>query len=271
MFATVKEFISLPFVQTALLAGVLVGLMAALVGSFVILRNLSFIGAGIAHSSFGGVVLGLLVGVNPLITALVFSAATGIAIAAFSSRYEINEDSAVGVFFPFTMALGIILLGFVKGYTPDVMGYLFGDILLVSKEDVIFAFISFLVVIIFFLLFFRALVYITFDEEGAKISGVKVRMINYLFLAIIALVVVMAIKIVGIILLSGMIVIPPLISLQFSKNMTGYISLSTLIGAVAVILGLYLSFLFDLPSGATIVSFEFLLLLVALLIKRLYL
>ena len=270
MFSAVKEFISLPFVQNALLAGILVGVMAALVGSFVILRNLSFIGAGIAHSSFGGVVLGLLIGVNPLLTALVFSSATGIAIAAFSSKYEINEDSAVGVFFPFTMALGVILLGFVKGYTPDVMGYLFGDILLVSKEDVAFAFLSLLIVGLFFLVFYRALVYITFDEEGARISGIKVQFINYLFLAVIALVVVMAIKIVGIILLSGMIVIPPLISLQFSKNMTTYISLSTVIGALAVVLGLYLSYLFDLPSGATIVSFEFLLLLVALLIKRFY-
>ena len=271
MFAAVKEFLSLPFVQNALLAGVFVGIMAALVGSFVVLRNLSFIGAGIAHSSFGGIVLGLLVGVNPILTALVFSTATGIAIAAFSSRYEINEDSAVGVFFPFTMALGIILLGFVKGYTPDIMGYLFGDILLVSKGDVILALVAFLIVGMFFLFFFRALVYITFDEESAKVSGVKVQFVNYIFLAVISLVVVMAIKIVGIILLSGMMVIPPLVSLQFSKNMRTYLLLSVLVGAFSVIFGLYFSFLFDLPSGATIVSFEFLLLLAVLLIKRFHL
>ncbi len=267
---SLKEFLSLGFIQYALVAGVAVAVASAMVGSFVILRNLSFIGAGIAHSSFAGVVIGLLININPLLSALVFSVATGMAIAVFSRRYNINEDSAVGVFFPFTMALGVILLGFIKGYTPNVMGYLFGDVLLVSRADVLISLFALAFVVLFIFLFFKELVYITFDEESARVAGVKVDFMNYAFLTLIALVVVISIKIVGIILLSGLMVIPPLIALQFSGSMKSYIGLSVAVGFFSVIGGLYISFVLDIPSGATIVVLQFLLLVLSFLIARIF-
>ncbi len=262
------EILSLPFVQRALLAGALVGIASALLGSFVVIRRMTFIGAGIAHSSFAGVVIGLLVGFDPLISAMIFAVVTGLAIGFFAKNYRIEEESAVGVFFPFSMALGILLLGFIKGYTPNIMGYLFGDILLVGKQEVYLAGLAFVLTILFFSIFFKEMVFSTFDEETSRVIGINVDLVYYLFLFLTAFIIVVSIKIVGIILFSGLLVIPPLISLFFARNMKAYAILSATIGFVSVTAGLILSYFLNLPSGATIITFSFIALLFAAVISK---
>ncbi len=253
--------------QRALLAGILVGISASLLGSFIVVRKMSFIGAGIAHSSFAGVVIGFLVGMEPLLSALIFAAVVGLSIGLFSKKYRIEEESAVGVFFPFSMALGVLLLGFIKGYTPNVMGYLFGDILMVGKQEVALSILAFILTLIFFALFFREMVYSTFDEETCKVMGMKVNLVYYLFLFLTSFVIVVSIKIVGIILFSGLLVIPPLVSLFFSRDMKIYVILSAIVGLISTSFGLILSYYLNLPSGATIITFSFVLLVITALIK----
>ncbi len=263
------EIFSLPFMRNALLAGLAVSVAAALIGSFVVARRMAFIGAGIAHSSFAGVVIGFLLGINPLISAGIFASLTGLSIGFLSRNYKIEEESAVGVFFPFSMALGIILLGFVKGFTPDIMGYLFGDVLLVGKTEILLSFLTMGLVIVFFLMFFREMVYSTFDEETSRVLGIKVALVYYLFLFLSSVTIVVSIKVVGIILLSGLLVIPPLAALQFAKNMKSYVILSVLFGILSSVGGLFLSYWLNLPSGATIISVSFLLLLASGLTRKL--
>ena len=262
------EFLSMPFMQRALLAGAMVGVSAALVGSFVVIRRMTFIGAGIAHSSFAGVVIGLLVGINPIIAAMGFAIFVGLSIGFFAKNYRIEEESAVGVFFPFSMALGILLLGFIKGYSPNIMGYLFGDILLVGKTEVSLSLVAFILTLLFFSILFREMVFSTFDEETSRVIGIRVELVYYLFLFLTAFVIVVSIKIVGIILFSGLLVIPPLIALMFAKDMKGYVIFSGIIGLLSAVFGLVLSYYLNLPSGATIIAFSFLLLLIAAAFKR---
>ncbi len=265
------EILKLPFMKNAILAGLAVAAAASLLGSFVVIRRMTFIGAGIAHSSFAGVVIGFLLGISPLVSALVFASFTGLSIGFLSRNYRIEEESAVGVFFPFSMALGIILLGFLKGYTPNIMGYLFGDILLVGKTELYLSWISLILSLLFVGLFFREMVFSTFDEETAQVLGINTSLVYYLFLILTSLVIVVCIKVVGIILLSGLLVIPPLAALQFSRNMKAFIGLSVLFGIASFLAGILLSYLLDLPSGATIIGSGFVLLLISGAVKLLFL
>ncbi len=249
------EVLKLPFFQNAIIAGIIVGIITAVLGTFVILRKMSFIGTGIAHSAFGGVALGILIGVDPFLSALIFCIFTGFLIAFTSRNFNISEDSAVGVFFPAMMSLGIILLAFVKGYSPNLLSYLFGDILLVSKSDLIISFIVFIIIILFILVFYRELTYITFDSEFSKVMGIPVEIYDYLFISLISLAVVVSIKIVGIILVSALIVIPPLAALKFSRNYIAYIIYSVIAGIISTIGGIILSYYLNIPPGATIVIF----------------
>ncbi len=262
------EILKLPFMAHALIAGVMVSVAAALIGSFVVVRKMTFIGAGIAHSSFAGVVLGLLLGIDPLLAAAGFATATGVSVGFLSRNYDIEEESAVGVFFPFSMALGIILLGFVKGFTPNVMGYLFGDIIMVGRVEIILSSLVLVLTLFFFLLFFRELVSCSFDEETSKVLGINVGLVYYLFLLLTSLTIVVSIKVVGIILLSGLLVIPPLIALQFARNMKVYVLLSVVFALISSVGGLFLSYYLNLPSGATIISLGFLLLILSGIIKQ---
>ncbi len=262
------EILKQPFLQNAILAGAIVGILTALIGTFIILRKLSFIGAGISHSSFGGIALGILLGVNPFLTALIFCILTGFLIAFTSRNFNITEDSSVGIYFPAMMSLGIILLSFVKGYTPNLLSYLFGDILLVNKSDLLLSFISLFIVIGFIAIFYRELIYITFDYEFSEIMGINVKLFDYIFISLISLVIVVSIKIVGIILVSALIVIPPISALKFSKNYISFLILSASIGVFSTIGGIILSFYLDIPPGAVIVLFSTLILFLILIFKK---
>ncbi len=258
------DLLKLPFFQNAIIAGVIVGILTAVLGTFVVLRRMSFIGTGIAHSAFGGVALGILIGIDPFVSALTFCIFTGFLIAFTSRKFNISEDSAVGVFFPAMMSLGIILLAFVKGYSPNLLSYLFGDILLVSKTDIIISLIVFFIVIIFISVFYREMTYITFDSEFSKVIGIPVEIYDYFFISLISLAVVISIKIVGIILVSALLVIPPLSALKFSRNYIAYIILSVSVGIIVNIGGVIVSYYLNMPPGATIVIFATLIFLLSL-------
>lgn len=247
------ELFSLTFMQRALVVAILIGATTALIGSYVVLRGLAFIGASIAHASFGGVVLGLLLGLNPLATAVVFCVGTGLGISVVSESRRIREDTVIGIAFAATMALGIFLLGFLRDYVVDIFGFLFGDILAVTASDLWITLALALGILGVILLLYKEFMLITFDWEAARAQGFPVRVLHALFMVLVALTVVISLKVVGIILVSALLVIPAATAQQLAHDLKGMQLLAVLFSLIATIGGLLLSYLLDTPSGATIV------------------
>ncbi len=242
-----------PFMQRALLIAVIIGAVTAWLGVYVILRGLAFVGAGIAHASFGGVAIGVFVGLPPLLTATFFCIFTGLGIAWLSETQKIREDTSVGIFFSASMALGILLLTFVRGYAGEILGYLFGNILAITPTDLwltlgMSAGIGLLLILLS--KEFRAL---TFDPEFLAVQGFPVRVLNMLFLILVALTVVLALKMVGVVLLSALLVIPAATAQLLTRDFRRMELWSVGIGVGVNVIGLILSYLWNVPPGATIV------------------
>lgn len=247
------EILGYTFMQRALLASLLIGTVTAIIGVYVVLRGLSFIGAGIAHASFGGVALGFLLGVNPLFTTVAFCLLTAWGIAWTSQRAEVKEDTAIGVFFAATMALGILFIGLMRGYNLDLFGYLFGSVLAVTGADLWLSLLLGAGVLLTVGLFFKELLFITFDPEMARVSGLPADRLYLLLLSLIALTIVLSIKVVGIILVSALIVIPAAAAYQWTEDFRRMMVLAVLIGDTSAVAGLFLSYRLDTASGATMV------------------
>ena len=241
------------FLQRALVAGIMVSLLCGMLSVFVILRRMAFIGVGISHSAFGGVALGFLLAVNPLWTGIGFAVLVALAIEWVQTHSRVEEDTAIGIFFAASMALGLVFLHLSHTYNVDVFGFLFGNILAIGTKQLVEISLVTAVVLALTLAFYKELVFLSFDEEMAWVSGVPVRALRYLFLVMLALVVIISIYLVGIILVAALLVIPG----ATAQNLTGHIR-SMILTSAAVALGsavggLLLSCLLDFPTGATIV------------------
>lgn len=247
------DILEYAFMQRALIAAVLVGMVCSVIGTYVVLKKLAFIGAGISHSAFGGVALGYLLGVSPLGVAIPFSLATAVAIGWVSRKGRISEDTAIGIFFAGTMALGVLFVGLSTGYNVDLFGYLFGSILSVSSSDIWIILGLGLGVVGVVLLLFKEFFFMSFDEEMAAVSGVPVGWLYFLLLGLIAVTVIVSIKIVGIILVAALLVIPAAAAFQLTRGFVRMMLLSVLFGVVSGVAGLFISYYADLASGATIV------------------
>lgn len=247
------DLLSLGFFQRALMAGVLVSLICGVLSTFVVLRHMAFIGVGISHSAFGGVALGFLLGVDPLFTGIGFSVLVALLIEWAQAHTRVQEDTAIGIFFAASMALGLVFLHLSRVYNVDVFGYLFGNILAIGDRQVIQILVVTVVVLALLLAFFKEIVFISFDEEMAWVSGVPVKALRYLFLVLMALVVVISIYLVGIILISALLVIPGAIAQNLSRRFKGMVWLATGVAVGSTVGGLALSYGLDFPSGATIV------------------
>lgn len=262
------EFLSLPFMQRALIAGVLVGILASYYGVFVIQRGLGFLGSGLAHAAFGGVALGILLEQEPLLIAVPFTIFVAIGITYVKNNTNLAGDTTIGIFFSVSMALGIIFIFMKKQYTSDAFNYLFGSILAVSITDVIAPAVLVLITILFSPLWKRW-AYSSFDRELAQADRVPVQFDDYILSVLIAVTIVVSIKVVGIVLIAAFLVIPPatsrLVNNSFSK-MTIY---SIAFGVSIAIAGLWISYYLDVPSGATIILLQALLFFVVMIIKKL--
>ena len=247
------ELLAMGFLQRALVAGIMVSLLCGMLSVFVILRRMAFIGVGISHSAFGGVALGFLLAVNPLWTGIGFAVLVALAIEWVQTHSRVEEDTAIGIFFAASMALGLVFLHLSHTYNVDVFGFLFGNILAIGTKQLVEISLVTAVVLALTLAFYKELVFLSFDEEMAWVSGVPVRALRYLFLVMLALVVIISIYLVGIILVAALLVIPG----ATAQNLTGHIR-SMILTSAAVALGsavggLLLSCLLDFPTGATIV------------------
>ncbi len=266
-FSILSDLFAFAFMQRAFAASVLLGILCSVIGVFVVIKGFSFIGAGIAHASFAGVVLGFLLGINPLIPAFAFSLLMVFFVGAATRRGELKPDISIGIFFAFTMALAIFFIGLMKQYQPGVYGYLFGNILSVTPSDLWLIAGVFVLILALISLLYKELQFITFDQEMAEASGLPVAFLYYLLLVLIALTVVVSLKAVGVILVFALIVTPAASAYQLVHRLTPMIFISAAIGAAGSTAGLFLSYLWDVPSGATIVSVLTLIFLLCLVVS----
>ena len=262
------ELFRLEFIQNAFIAGILLSLVLAAVSFFVVLRRLSFIGVGVAHSAFGGVALGALLGISPTFAAMGFALIVSNAIGYVGRQDNLSTDAAIGIFFSFSMALGVIFIGLSDQYNVDLFGFLFGNILAITRQDLITIAILGAIVLIAIFLLFKELLFTAYDREVAHISGIPVALLDHFFLSLLAISVVISMKVVGIILVSALLVIPgaaaSLLTHRYISMMVAAIGIA-LISAVA---GLFLSYYADLASGATIVAVASLIFFMALAVNR---
>ncbi|MEW6067536.1 MAG: metal ABC transporter permease [Nitrospirota bacterium] len=262
------EILSSTFMQKALLVGIIVSLLAGMVSVFVVLRNMSFIGVGISHAAFGGVAIGFFAGINPIITAIVYSMAIALGIELVARKGKVSEDASIGIFYASSMALGIVLISLSREYNVDLFGYLFGNILAITDREVFLSLIWAILVISIIMLFRREIFMITYNEEIARVSGIPVRAINILFLIILSITIVISIKIVGIILISALLVLPGATAQLFPKNLYFMIMASCSVAVISTVVGLFLSYEFDIAPGGSIVLTATALFLISLLLKK---
>ncbi len=249
------EFLAYPFMVRALLAGALVALMLGWLGVFVTVRHMSFIGDGLAHASLAGIALAVLLGWAPLPTAVLSSVLVAIAIFFLEKKAKLTSDMAIAIMFSSGLALGVILLSFYKGYQPELISYLFGNILTVNAVDLRSIALSAFVVLATALLFHKRLLFSTIDPEGAHFAGLSPWKYELLLYVLMAAVVVLSIKLVGIVLVSALLVLPSAIARQFTRSFRSFTAWAIIFSLVIVIAGLVISYYLDLPSGATIVLF----------------
>ena len=241
------------YMQRALVAGVLIGALCAVIGVYVVLKGLAFIGAGISHASFAGVAIGVYLGVNPIWSAIVFCILTAWGIGLTSRRGHVKEDTAVGVFFASTMALGILIIGLKAGYQVDLFSYLFGSILAVTKQDVWTTVAIAAIVLGAVIVLYKDLMFVAFDPEMAQVTGVPAGKLYFLLITMMALTVVMSIKVVGIVLVSALIVTPAAAAYQLTEKFRNMMGLAVVFGVGSCVFGLVLSDVLGIASGATIV------------------
>lgn len=258
------------FGQKALAGGMIIALVCSVISFFVVVRRLAFMGMGISHAAFGGVAIGLWAGVDPVLAAGGFCTLVALGIGWLSRRGRMHEDTTIGILFTVAMALGVVVVGLAHKYNLDLMSYLFGSILALSWNDVVAAGVLAALSLAFVALFFKELLFISFDEETATASGLPVRLVYYGLLVTMALTIVVSIRLVGIILVSALLVIPGATGLQLARNYRGVLAVSVTAGLASVALGLYVSYWADIASGATIVMvmFGFFLLSFALSPRR---
>ena len=259
----------LPFMRYALLAGLCVAVMGGLLGVFVVQRGLSFLGDGLAHSAFGGVALGLLVGVSqPLWVALPFTLAAALGIAWVRERTRLSSDTTIGVFFATSVALGVLFISLKRDYTTDAWGWLFGSILGVGRQELWIILTVALLSVALVLTLWGRLAYATFDAELAQTDGVKVGRLDYVLLTLAAVIVVASVKVVGVILMAAYLVIPAAAARLLSRSLLTMTFLSVAVGLLSTVLGLVSSYFLDVPSGSTIVLAQVACFVVAALASR---
>lgn len=247
------EALQFEFMRNALLAALFASIACGIIGTYVVVKRIVFISGGIAHAAFGGIGLGYLLGVNPLLGVIPFSILAALAMGLVSKSGKVSEDTGIGIIWATGMAAGIIFIGLSPGYAPDLFSYLFGNILTVPFSDVILMLLLDIIIIIIVALFYRQFLAICFDEEYAAVLGVRVGLVYLLLLAMVALTVVILIRIVGIILVIALLSIPAAIAKQHTSSLSKMMVVSSILGMFFTTCGLWLSYIFDLASGATII------------------
>lgn len=241
------------FLTNTILAAVFAAISCGLIGTYIVTRRMVFVSGGLAHASFGGIGIGYFAGINPILGAAIFSVLAALGIERFSNRRIVRQDSVIAMLWSLGMALGIIFIYLTPGYTPNLMSYLFGSILTVSSLDIWFLAGLSLVSVMVFVLLYKAILYVSFDENYARTRNLPVQTIKYVMISLVALAIVFNIRIVGIILVLSLLTVPQSIANLFTKNYRNILIVSIITGLIGTLSGLAASWWLNIPSGATIV------------------
>jgi zinc transport system permease protein len=265
------EALQFEFMQNALVAGILVSIACGIVGTFVVINRIVFISGAIAHAAYGGIGIGYFFQFNPVLGALVFSIFSALGMGWLQRKFKERADTIIGVMWSIGMAIGIILIDLTPGYKTDLMGYLFGSILTVSKDSLGIIFILDILIVLLAMLFYEEILAISFDETFAIIRNLPVEAIYLGLMAAVALTIVMLMQVVGLIMVIALLTIPAAISGQYVKNIKLMIIFSSLLGSIFTTIGLALSYRFNLTSGATIILVAGIAYLISLGLKPIFL
>jgi zinc transport system permease protein len=248
-----ETFFNYDFLLNAFLAALLSSITCGIIGVYIVTRRIVFISGGITHASFGGIGLAYYLGFNPIAGAAGFSVLAALAVEYMTRRLKIRNDSVIAIIWSLGMALGIMLIYLTPGYAPNLLSYLFGNILTVTRAELYFMLILSLIIVVIFVLFYRLILFISFDEEFAKIQNKPSAYISYFMIALVALTIVLNIRIVGIILVLSLLTIPQNIALIFTKKYNTLLLLSIVFALLGTTGGLVSSYYLDIPSGAGII------------------
>jgi zinc transport system permease protein len=253
------DILNYEFIRRAIAAGIMIAAVSSILGVFLVLRRFSLIGDGLAHVTFGSVAVVMLIGVSPMyitLAALPLVMLSSLAILKLTHSKRIQSDAAIGIVSSIGIATGIILVSLSNGYNVDLFSYLFGNILTVTQTELFLSIIVFITVATTVIIFYDDLLAVTFDEELARTMGIKTKRINIILFVLTAVAAVLAMKVAGIMLVSAMLILPPLIALQLSLNFKMTIIASLFFSILSVICGIITAFLLNLPAGGTIVLFN---------------
>jgi zinc transport system permease protein len=257
----VFEILQYSFMQRALLSGVVVAVTCSVVGLFLVLRRQSLFGDALSHAAFGGIAVGLFTSIYPLWSALVISVLAALGITKLRQSTKIPPDAAVAVMLSSGLAMGIVLIGLAGGFNLDLESFLFGSILLISMQDQLMILVLSAVVLVIIFKLYTQFIYITFSEDQARVSGINVTRLNYLFIALASLAVISSLRLVGVLLISSLIVIPNITAMMFGKGFKKTALISIIVAVSSVLLGIVVSYITNLAPGGVIVLLTIFILL----------
>ncbi|MDR0646098.1 MAG: metal ABC transporter permease [Elusimicrobiota bacterium] len=265
---SVIEFLSFSFVQRALTAGILIAVITAILGTFLVLKRLSLIGDSLSHVALSGVALGLITNTSPIFVAVPVVMAGSLLVFKITEHTKVYTDSALGIVSACGISFGLIITSLAGGFNVDLMSFLFGSILTVSAWELWLAFTLSAAAFVMIYIFYNDLIAVVFDENFAKTAGVNAKRINTILVLISAVAIVAALKVVGIMLVSAMLIIPPCAALQLATNFKKALLLACSFSVISVIFGIYISFVLNIPSGAAIIILNILILAFCACIKK---
>lgn len=247
----IGEIFQYKFLTHAALACLLCGVACGMIGTYVVCRRLVFLSGGITHASFGGIGMAYYFGANPLLGALLFAVLSALGIETFTARKQIREDSAIGLLWSLGMAIGIIFIYLTPGYAPNLMSFLFGNILSVTGTDIFWMGVVDLAILLIFRTMYHPILFVAFDREYARSQNFPTRTISYLMATLVAVTIVISIRVVGIVLLISLLTIPAVIGNLISKSFGRILLYGSVIAALSAFAGLYISYQTNIPSGAS--------------------
>lgn len=249
----IKALFEYSFLQNAVISAILASIACGIIGTIVIEKRLTMMSGGIAHTAFGGIGLGYLLGIEPIIGALIFSIAAALGVVTIKRKTNMNTDIPIGLFWSAGMALGIIFISITPGYPPDISTYLFGDILTVSRSNLYVILVLDIILITAIISLFQAFKAYMFDEEFSTVIGIHTKLIESLLFILIALAVVVLIHVVGIVLIMALLTAPPAIARLFTHDLKKVMIYAAMLSIFFCLLGLWISYVLNISSGAAIV------------------
>lgn len=263
----ILELLQFEFMQRAILGGVLIATACGFMGVLMVLKRASFFADTIAHSSLTGVALGVLVGIDPVLTAALYALLLALLMPRMQKISKVPLDGLLGFLLPFSMGLGVVILSWLPGYRPELISFLFGNILSVSNHELVLVIALVVVVLIVIFQFRHKMILVAFDEIEAKVLGLKVRSIELWFNVVLALTIVAGIKLAGIVLINALLVIPATIARMYVRSLSEMFFITPIIAVTLTLMGILLSMILNWPTGPTVAVLAGMIFVMALSLK----